>query len=292
MKDSVYRYLLNGEVVVTAASTKEIANTARELHETFPVSTAVLGRTLTAAVLMASMFKESNDTLTISLNGGGPAGTVLATANGACEVKGYMDNPHVDLPAKENGQLDVGGAVGTEGFLTVVRDTGVGEPYIGRTPLVSGEVAEDLAMYFLQSEQQPTIVYINTWVDIDLTVLTAGGLIISPLPGATEETLSYIESCVPEIQSYGMRLMQMTPDEAVRAIFPAATLKPIEMLAPAYVCDCSEARFERGIIALGEEEIKSMIDEDGEAEVICRFCNKRYLFDRKKLQKLLEEASK
>ena len=291
MADNLYKYLLNDQAVITAADTRDLADYARVLHGTYPVSTAVMGRTLTAAVLMSShMFKNDAHRLTLSLNGGGPAGTVLATANGESQVKGYMENPYVELPAKQNGQLDVGGAIGTDGFLTVVRDTGAGEPYIGKTALVSGEVAEDLAMYFLQSEQQPTIVYLNTWVDIDTTVLTAGGLIVAPLPGAGEETLSFIESCIPAIQNYGMMLMQMDASEAVEKIFEGSKLVKTEHLTPEYVCDCSRERFERGIIALGANELKAIIKEDGHAEVKCQFCNTTYEFTEADLKRLLSEA--
>lgn len=291
MADSIYKYLLNNQAIITAADTRGLAEYARVLHNTYPVSTAIMGRTLTAAALMSShMFKNEAHRLTLSIKGGGSAGTVLATANGECQVKGYMENPYVDLPAKANGQLDVGGAIGKEGFLTVVRDTGAAEPYIGKTPIVTGEIAEDLAMYFLQSEQQPTIVYLNTWVDIDTTVLTAGGLIIAPLPGAEEDTLSFIESCIPAIQNYGMMLMQNTAAQAVEKIFAGGNLVQTEQLMPMYVCDCSRERFERGIIAIGAEELKKIIEEDGRAEVKCQFCNKTYEFTEMDLKRLLNEA--
>lgn len=292
MADTIRRYLLNQEAVVCAADTKELVNQARILHQTFPVCTAALGRTLTGAAMMASTVKDPHALLTLNLNGGGPAGTVLATANGACEVKGYIGNPQVNLPARADGKLDVGGAVGKDGYITVTREMGPGaEPYIGRTPLVSGEVAEDIAMYYLQSEQHPSIVYLSVWVDIDTTVIAAGGLIISPLPNASEETLSMIESRVFDIGNYGLMLMTMDSDTILRKkIFPDAELELMEEKHPAYHCDCSEERFERGIIALGTKEIREMIEQDGQAEVVCRFCNKKYLFDKAHLQRLLDEA--
>ena len=291
LADTIRRYLLNKEVVICAADTTELVNHARTLHQTFPVCTAALGRTLTGAVMMASTGKEKEALLTLNLKGGGPAGTVLATANGACEVKGYIENPYVNLPARADGKLDVGGAIGKDGYITVIREAGPGtEPYIGQTPLVSGEVAEDIAMYYLQSEQHPSIVYLSVWVDIDTTVIAAGGLIISPLPGASEETLSFIESKVFEIGNYGLMLLTMEPDTILKKIFAGAELELMEEKHPVYHCGCSEERFERGIIALGRKEIQEMIEEDGQAEAVCRFCNKKYLFDRAHLQRLLDEA--
>ena len=293
MKDTIRRYLLNDEVIITASSTRNLVEEAKNIHSTYPVCTAALGRTLTGTVMMAHTLKNDDMLLTVSLNGGGPAGTVLATANGRGEVKGYIENPYVNLPAKENGKLDVGGAIGKDGFVTVTRDLGNGlEPYVGRTELVSGEVAEDLAMYFLKSEQHNTIVYLSVWVDIDTTVIAAGGLIISPLPNCSDATLDFIESRVFDISNYGLMLLSMTPDEIVHRIFGEGNLKFIEEKEPKYHCDCSVERFERGIIAIGEKEISDMIEEDGQAEVVCRFCNKKYNFGKKDLIRLLDEARK
>ena len=240
--------------------------------------------------MLAESLKRETDSLTLSLNGKGPAGTVLAAADGRHRVKGYIENPLADLPAKADGQLDVGGAIGKDGFITVLRDTGGSEPYTGRTQLVSGEVAEDLAKYYLKSEQQPSIVYLCVWVDIDTTVLVAGGLVVSPLPGAEEETLAFVESRIGDIKNYALMLMNMAPGDAVRKIFSGGTIEVLSRSNPAYVCDCSYARFERGILSLGKKEIEDMIREDGQAEVVCRFCNKKYLYNKQSLVKLLYDA--
>ncbi len=291
MNNQLVHMMLDDQVRIVAADTTQLVEEARHIHATYPVATAVLGRTLTGAVILGSQLRHGWENLTVTLNGGGPAGTVLATANGDCQVKGYIANPKVNLPAREDGKLDVGGAVGKDGFLTVSKDLGLKEPYVGRTALVSGEIAEDLAYYYLQSEQQPTIVYLSVWVDIDTSVLRAGGLVISPLPGASEETLSFIESRVFEIQNYALMLMQYAPEEAVRKIFAGAKLEVTGSKEPSYVCNCSHERFSKGILSLGRQEIQQMIEEDGQAEVICQFCNKRYLFGRQELQNLLEETS-
>ena len=291
MKNQLVHLMLNDEVRIIAADTTQLVEEAKAIHGTYPVATAVLGRTLTAAAILGSQLRQEWENLTITLNGGGPAGTVLATANGNCEVKGYIANPQVNLPAREDGKLDVGGAVGNDGFLTVSKDLGLKEPYVGQTALVSGEIAEDLAYYYLQSEQQPTIVYLSVWVDFDTSVLRAGGLVISPMPGASEETLSFIESRLFEIQNYALMLMQYSPEEAVRKIFRDGKIELTRTQEPKYVCNCTRERFSQGILSLGRKEIEQMLKEDGQAEVICQFCNKQYLFRAEDLQKLLEETS-
>lgn len=290
MKDTLEKYILNDCVAIQACSTTMVCEDARNIHATFPVCTAALGRTLTGAILMGSMLKNDADKITISINGGGPAGTVLATVNSKLEVKGCIDYPQVNLPATDNGKLDVGGAVGTDGFITVVKDIGLKEPYIGKTALKSGEIAEDLAYYYLMSEQQPSIVCLGVWVETDCTVLRAGGIIISPMPNADDDVLTEIENRLFEISNYTLMLMSMSPDQAVNRIFAGMDLKHMATMYPKYMCDCSRERLEQVVIALGNEEIQSMIDEDGAAEIVCRFCNKKYNFDKNDLIKLKEEA--
>ena len=291
MKDQLTRLIINNEVRVMASDTTHLVEEAKAIHKTFPVATAVLGRTLTAAVMMGSELKHPSHSLTININGGGPAGTVLATAKGDCTVRGCMGNPQVNLPARSDGKLDVGGAVGKDGFLTVIRDVGLKDAYVGKTELRSGEIAEDLAYYFLQSEQQPSIVYLSVWVDIDTSVLRAGGLIISPMPGASEETLSDIESRLFDIQNYALLLLSKSPAEAVKTIFAGMDVKELDTREPRYHCDCSREKLEQVIISLGREEITDMIEKDGQAEIVCRFCNKKYLFDAEALRRLLQEAT-
>lgn len=290
MENILARLLLNEQVSVIAADTTQLVEYAKQIHNTYPVATAVLGRTLTAAVMMASQLKSEENSLTVSLNGGGPAGTVMATANGRLEVKGCIGNPEVDLPARADGKLDVGGAVGREGFLTVIKDIGMKDPYIGKTELQSGEIAEDLAYYYLQSEQQPSIVYLSVWVDVDTSVLRAGGLIISPMPGTKEETLSGIESRLFDIGNYALMLLNSSPSEAVQKIFNGMEVRELAVSQPKYVCDCSLERIEQAIISLGQAEIEDMIQKDGGAEVHCRFCNKNYRLDAASLKRLLAEA--
>lgn len=290
MKNILSKYLLNHDVVVSASDTTQLVEYAHQIHNTYPTATAALGRTLTGAVMMASGLKGENQNLTLSLNGGGPAGTVLATADAQGHVKGCINNPYVELPAKPDGSLDVGTAIGKDGFLTVSKNMGAPEPYVGRTPLVSGEIAEDLAYYYLQSEQQPTIVYLCTWVDIDTKVIAAGGLVIAPLPGASEESLSEIEKRLPQISNYALMLMNLTPDEAVRKIFEGMELQHLEDRTPEYHCDCSRERLEQALLTIGEKDLREIIEEDHGAEMTCRFCNKKYQFNEQDLRKLLLSA--
>ena len=288
--DILSRIMLEDWVSVIACDTTELAEESRRLHGTSPVCTAALGRTLTAAVMMGAQLKDSRHNLTLSINGGGPAGTVMATANAGLKVKGCVGYPRTDMPVREDGKLDVGGAVGHDGFITVVKDIGLKEPYVGKTPLVSGEIAEDVAQYFLMSEQQPSIVLLSVWVNPDESVMRSGGMIISPMPGAPEEVIAAVESRVEHIAKNGEMIKTMTPIQAVREIFEDMELKELGDFSPKYECDCSDERFEQAIISLGAKEINDIIQEDGEAEIVCHFCNKKYHFSGDKLSALLTEA--
>ena len=241
--DILSRIMLEDWVSVIACDTTELAEESRRLHGTSPVCTAALGRTLTAAVMMGAQLKDSRHNLTLSINGGGPAGTVMATANAGLKVKGCVGYPRTDMPVREDGKLDVGGAVGHDGFITVVKDIGLKEPYVGKTPLVSGEIAEDVAQYFLMSEQQPSIVLLSVWVNPDESVMRSGGMIISPMPGAPEEVIAAVESRVEHIAKYGEMIKTMTPIQAVREIFEDMKLKELGDFSPKYECDCSDERF-------------------------------------------------
>ncbi len=289
-KNTLVKMLLNDEISIIACDTTQIVERAAQIHGTFPVCTAALGRTLTAATIMATGLKSEDFLLTININGGGPAGTVLATADANGNVKGCIGNPHVDLPATEAGKLDVSGAVGKDGLVTVVRDMGLKEPYVGSTQIISGEIAEDIANYYLKSEGISSIVYLSVWVDIDLSIVTAGGVFITPLPGASEQSLQQVEDRVGDIANYALMLMSMSPEEAMKKTFDGLNLKTLQTTHPEYLCDCSAKRLERVIISLGKDEITDMIEKDGSAEIVCRFCNTKYQFNKEKLKSLLEDA--
>jgi molecular chaperone Hsp33 len=193
MDDILVRAMLNGEAAVTACDVSGMVELARQTHNTMPVGTIILGRTIAAATMMSSLLKNKNDRLTLMINGGGPAGTIMAVGNVDLKIKAYIANPYVNNPPSERGGFDISGAVGKDGLLTVVMDAGLKEPYVGKVPLVSGEIGEDVASYYLVSEQQPSIVYVNTWLETDMSIVNAGGLMVRPMPGCSEETLSAIE---------------------------------------------------------------------------------------------------
>lgn len=291
-KDVVVKALINNEVAVYACDITNMANEMQRIHNSYPVATTALGRLLAATTLMSSMLKNESDKITLSINGGGCTGTVMATGNAKLEIKGCIGNPQANVKPKENGDLNVGEAVGKDGFLTVIKDLGLKEPYVGKVHLATGEIAEDLTDYFLFSEQQHSIVYLNTWVETDFSVVNAGGIIVMPLPFCSEETLKFVESKVPKIANYAIYLMGKQAKEVVEDIFEGMPLKITDTLYPKYHCDCSRKRLEEVLLSLGEKEIKDMIEKDGGAQITCRFCNKKYDFSADDLTKILEEGKK
>ncbi len=289
MKDILIKGLLNSEAIIYACDITQMAKEAREIHRTMPVGSIVLGRTLAAATMMCAMLKNPSDKLTLMLNGGGEAGTIMAVGDADLNMKSYIANPKVNtMPI--NDQFNIVDAVGKKGTVTVIRDTGHKEPYVGKTEIVSGEIGEDIARYFLDSEQQNSIVYVNTWLETDTTVLNAGGIIIRPLPNCTEGTLLQIESRIKEIKNYAIYLLQESAEAVVKKIF--STVDIIERKTPHLYCDCNRQRLEEVLISLGEKELEDMIKTDNKAQLVCRFCNKKYDFDGNELTRLLKLAVK
>jgi molecular chaperone Hsp33 len=288
--DTLIHALLNGEAAVYACDISQMAEEARKTHGAWPIATMALGRTLAGCTLMSAMLKTKRDRITLSINGGGPAGTIMAVGDAELHIKGYIANPQVNIPPSENGSLDIAGAVGKNGLVTVIRDQGLKDPYIGKTPIQTGEIAEDIAYYMLQSEQQPSIVYLNTWVEQDLTVLNAGGIIIAPMPGCSEKTLSDIESRLWDIKNYALHLMQYTPEQEVMRIFSGMDVKVLREDKPVYVCDCSLDRITGMLLALGTTELRDMLEKDKGAQITCRFCNKEYNLNEQDLNMIIEKA--
>lgn len=271
------------------ADTTQLVQKASEIHDTTPVSTAAFGRTLTGAAIMGRMLKNDKDRLTFQINGSGEIKSILVVSDNTGNVKGYISAPHVDLPIREDGKLDVGRAIGKDGNMIVIKDYGLKTPFIGKSALVSGEVAEDLANYFMNSEQQPSIVSLGVNINPDLTVKSAGGLIIQPMPEAGDEVIDKLEALVSvmptmtELFNMDLSLIQMA--ELVLNTFGVNQTSETEI---DFICDCSKEKFERGIVTLGESDIKEMIDEDGQAEVQCHFCNQIYHFAKKDLENILK----
>ena len=270
----------NGGVVFYGVDSTAIVREMERLHKTSAVTTAALGRLLTAAAMMGAMLKGSRDNVTLQVNGGGPAGRLLAVADGSGHVKGYVQHPVVELPPRADGHLDVGAAVGRDGTLDVIRDLGLREPYIGQVPLVSGEIAEDVTRYFAISEQTPTVCALGVLVNPDLSVQCAGGFIVQLLPGATEEEITQLEKNIAAMPSVTALLAQ---GKGVRDMLELALagFRPDGLdTAPAvYRCDCSEERVRRMLRSLGRKEVERLRDEDPQAEVDCQFCDKVYRLD-------------
>lgn len=289
MSDQLIRAISqDGLIKVSAVSTRDLTERARQIHKTLPVATAALGRLLAGASMMGNALKEEAASLTLQIKGGGPLGTLLAVSDHEGNVRGTVEHPAVDIPLREDGKLDVGAAVGNQGTLTVIRDLRMKEPYVGSVGLLWGEIAEDIALYFVESEQIPTACGLGVLVDRDQSVLSAGGYLVQLLPGAGEETAERLEA---SLRAAGpvTELLKADPDpEALlRAALPGLALEVLEKRPIAYRCDCSRERMERALISLGREELRAMIDEQGSAELTCRFCDNVQRFSREELEALL-----
>lgn len=290
-KDRIIKMLAyNGRVSIVCANTTQLVENARKTHDLSPVVTAAFGRTLTVTAMMAANMKNENDKLTVQIKGNGPLGGMVIVSNNFPKLKGYVQNPIVDLPLK-NGKLDVGSAVGKEGYLNAIKDIGLKEPYVGMVPLVSGEIAEDFASYFATSEQTNTAVNLGVLVNQN-GVKASGGYIVTPMPDATEDDLFILENRIKEAKPISHMLDEnwslldiakdITGDEKVQIID--------DSIMPIYECDCSKEKIERGLISLGKEELQDIINTQIKIETVCHFCNKKYTFTKDELEKLLENV--
>lgn len=281
----------DGSVRAFCAVTTNLVNRAQKIHSLYPVASAALGRLLTASAMMGAMLKSEDDLLTIQITGNGPIGRVLATADCHSNVKGYVGNPKVDLPKNDRGKLDVGGAVGTDGFLTVIRDFGLKEPYVGKVPLVSGEIGDDLTSYFAVSEQIPSVVGLGVLVDVDISIKAAGGFIVQVMPEATDETITKLEENVKKITSVTKMLEDnMRPEDILGCALDGIDFEITDNLDTKYFCNCSRERVEKALVSVGESELEDIIKKDKKAEIMCHFCDKVYNFDENDLKILLEKA--
>ena len=282
----------DGQIRAFAATTKEMVETAKNAHNTSPIATAALGRLMTAAAMMGSDLKGEGELLTLRIEGDGPIGGLLVTADGKGDVKGYAFNPDVMLPPNAQGKLDVGGSLGL-GVLSVIKDIGLKEPYVGQTQLITGEIAEDLTYYFATSEQVPSSVALGVLMNKDNTVRHAGGLIIQLLPGASDEIIDRLEAKLSGISSITSLLdAGKTPEEILTDILGEFGLEILKKMPVQFHCDCERSRVEKAIISIGRKEIQDMIDEGKEIEVNCQFCNKHYKFSVDELGEMLKKATR
>lgn len=283
---------VDGTLVMMAAETTDMVEKAQQYHQTSAVTSAALGRLLTASSLMGSMLKGDNDSVTLRLNGGGPAGTVMAVSDCWGNARGYVTNPVVEIPLNAKGKLDVGGAVGTDGFLTVIKDLNLKEPYIGQTPIITGEIAEDLTSYYAISEQLPSVCALGVLVNPDLSIKKAGGFIIQLLPTALDDTIDAIERCISDIPSVTQMLSDgMTPEEICHRVLSEFELEVLDESHPVYKCNCSRERVEGALISTGLETLKELELEE-KTEVNCQFCDKKYVFSGSDITELIKKAEK
>jgi molecular chaperone Hsp33 len=290
MSDYILRATaMEGKVRAFAVQTTEIVEELRRRHQTTPTATAALGRTVSAALMMGAMLK-GNEKLTLQVKGDGPLGQIVVDANARGEVRGYVDHPEVDLPLNAVGKLDVAGAVGTEGFIYVIKDQGLKEAYRGSTPIISGELAEDFTYYFAKSEQTPSCVALGVLVDTDLKVKASGGFIIQLLPGMTDEEIDQMEIVLSQLKPITTLLDQGTTLEQVLTsiVNDVVVWDQMDVL---FKCQCSRERVEQTLISLGRSELEAILLEDGNAEVVCQFCNEPYVFEGEQLQELISKIS-
>jgi molecular chaperone Hsp33 len=279
--------LLEGQARALLIESTELVERARQIHSLSRIATAALGRTLSATVMMASALKGKGESLSVTIKGGGPIGSIVAVGHPDGTVKGYCDNPGVDLP-RTGKKLPVGAAVGTQGKLTVVKDLGMKEPYVGQVNLVSGEIAEDFAMYFTASEQVNSLVSLG--VLVGETVESAGGLIIQMMPGASEAAIKSVEMSANMFFDISGTMKELHLHGAMRDLLGHLQPQVLSETTPAFRCNCSRSRIERVLVTLGREELESMIEEQHGAQVDCHFCNKRYEFSENDLKTLLAHA--
>ena len=279
----------DGLVQAVAVTTRSLTEQARNIHKTLPVGTAALGRALAAASMMGNALKDPQASLTLQIKGGGPLGTVLAVSDAGGNVRGYVQNPHTDLPLREDGKLNVGAAVGGDGFLTVIKDLGMKEPYIGSVGLLGGEIAEDLAAYFVESEQIPTACALGVLVDRDQSVRAAGGYIIQLLPGAEEGVIAQVEQGVLSAGPVTALLdRNPDPEALLRTVLSGFDVELLESSPISYKCYCSRDRVERALISMGVEELEDLLAEQGGCELGCQFCDKVYRYTAGELKELID----
>lgn len=277
----------DGSLLIMAADTTDIVTEAQRIHGTSKVCSAALGRLLTGAVFMGSMLKGKDDTITLRVNGSGETGSVIVVSDSMGNARGYIENPFVELPLNKNGKLDVGKAVGKEGFLTVMKDLGLNEPYIGQIPLVSGEIAEDITSYYATSEQTPTVCALGVLVNPDKSIAVAGGFLIQLLPFASDEVIDNVEAAIKKASPVTTMLAKgITPFDMCKEVLPDFDMQLLDQAQPVYKCNCSRDRVLKALISTGREELCDMAKEDI-TEVECHFCSRKYKFSSKEISNLI-----
>ena len=295
MSDEIVRMLAKDAPVKASAITgRQLVERAREIHKTLPVATAALGRSLMACSMLGDQLKGEGSSVTLRFKGGGPLGSMTCVSDAEGNVRGYVQEPAVDLPLRADGKLDVGTAVGRSGDLTVIKDLNMREPYVGTVPLLSGEIAEDVTRYLATSEQIPSACALGVLVDTDQSVLRAGGYLIQLLPGASDEVIDKVEAGVARLGAATTALMEegMDAEGMLRRALADFDLEVVDRHPVSYQCHCTRERVSRALISMGWEELTSLIEEQGQADLTCQFCDAVYHFDKAQLQDLLDRAAR
>ena len=291
MEGRIIKFLAyEGRALVKCIDSTNIVEEARKIHDLSPTVTAALGRLLTMTSMMGADLKEIEDSITVQIKGDGLAGTLTAVTDSNGNVKGYVTNPLVELPLNEVGKLDVSKAVGKNGMMYIIKDIGLKDPYVGMTPIISGEIAEDFTNYFAKSEQTPTVVALGVLVDKN-GVKKAGGYQISLMPDAKEEDIENIEAAIKKADTISKMLNdEISLEQIAKIVTGDNDIKIIDdTIKTEYKCDCSREKIEKGLIAIGEKELQDIINTDGKAETVCQFCNKKYHFNKEELEKLINK---
>lgn len=284
----IYKTLIyDGQISLSVLDTTDVVNKAIELHGLTPLCAAGLGRALTVASFMATSLKDENEKLSVTIDGNGVGGKIVVCADGNLNVRGSIVNPHADLPLKPNGKLDVGGLVGNEGTITVVKNLGLKEPYVGKCKLVSGEIGEDFAAYYAYSEQQPTAIAVGVLVKNDKCI-GAGGVILQPLPDCAEENIGKAEKLIAEFSDVSGKINEIGIDGIIKKYFDEYEFTKYETQ---YKCGCSREYVDKVLIALGKKELSDIIEKDGKIEVCCEFCDKKYVYGQKDVEELFGEKN-
>lgn len=284
----IYKTLIyDGQISLSVLDTTDVVNKAIELHGLTPLCGAGLGRALTVASFMATSLKDENEKLSVTIDGNGVGGKIVVCADGNLNVRGSIVNPHADLPLKPNGKLDVGGLVGNEGMITVVKNLGLKEPYVGKCKLVSGEIGEDFAAYYAYSEQQPTAIAVGVLVKNDKCI-GAGGVILQPLPDCAEENIGKAEKLIAEFSDVSRKINEIGIDGIIKKYFDEYEFTKYETQ---YKCGCSREYVDKVLIALGKKELSDIIEKDGKIEVCCEFCDKKYVYGQKDVEELFGEKN-
>lgn len=293
MSDYLIKALaFNGQIRAFAVDATHTVSQAQKRHDTWHTASAAFGRTIVGAALLGYNLKD-NEKLTVEVNGNGPGGKIVVDSNGQGQIRGYIQNPKVALPLNQYGKLDVRGVVGTQGTLTVRKDLGLKEPFSGQVPIVDGELGEDFTYYMAVSEQTPSAVGVSVLVDTDDSIRTAGGFMVQVMPGASEETITEIETRIKKMpQVSDLMDTGATPEEILNWVLGKENVTILEKLPVAYYCPCDKDKFERGLMTLGINDLQDILQEDGQAEVVCHYCNDKYHFSKDDLENILHRIQK